>query len=44
MLRQVLIKCARVCVCVILGLALGLAIPIAIERWTPSYKYYADMG
>lgn len=42
-LIRILIKCARLCGCVILGVVLGLGIPKTVERFMPAYKYYADV-
>lgn len=44
MLVKVLIKCVRLSLCAVLGVVLGLGIPMTIERFTPGYKYYADIG
>lgn len=44
MVKRILIKCARLCVCVILGTVLGLALPLAVEQFMPSYKYYAEVN
>lgn len=44
MLIRIIIKCARLSLCVVLGVVLGLAIPMTLERFTPGYKYYTDIG
>lgn len=42
--RRILIKCARLSLCVIIGVVMGLGLPMVVERFTPGYKYYTDVS